>query len=1249
MTPSKALANSCFNTDSNKDNTPLDKIARLRFLTEQRRVREASNAATPRSAVRSAYFSPRNATLDQPQKTPSDLLLHFRYTNQDRDSVSLRPQSGSLFVPNNNYRRGHGTFAATPSISLRSRKGPLPRIAPSSNRSTSNKARSQTRPDDQKAIFAARTKDFGRFSNPYLISSSPEIQGSTLKESDIIEEKLPTDSSKHSSTPRVAVPVNFAKCSFSAQQTTSLIPILVLDFSMRGLFAFSHFNQMQSELFPLIYQSDKNSIVLAPTGSGKTVLFELAILRFLSLHRNENMHALLLAPTRALCSQLYANWRPRFASLNLTVGLLTSETTLIDIQRVKSCNIVIATPEKWDSLSRAKADTAIQLDLLLVDEVHTVGCERGALLEVLVLRTKKRCPQVRIIALSATISNIEQAALWIGQAGDNKNPAAKLQYGALYRPVQIERFVWGCGRKTNLFRFDSSLNKNIIDVLRAHANKKPCLVFCSTRKICVSTAQYLLKNGTDLFLIGRKSPQIQDATLAQLVEHGIAFHHAGLSLRDRGRIEDGFSTGRIQVICCTSTLAVGVNLPAYLVVIKGTTCWKDGACSEYSKTDLLQMVGRAGRPQFGHIGKAVIMTSQGDVKRYQLLLGDSEIIDSCLTASLPEFLTVEIFLQFIKTREDAFDWLRSTFLFQCFLVNPSRYPQIRRSGEPAAEQVYDYLGEQIKRLCDDGFVLLQGDELQCSLYGAIMVRHSIRYDTVLNLIRMRGPLSLGQFLVVISKSVEFESISAKALEQKCLVAIARAAHGFHNCDPHITSSDKVCLLILCDLESISTAEYEGSERIAASLECEKLAVAKHFHRILKGLVDLCKVKADTSCLLLCNSFLRSFKCKCLEDTECELAQIPHLSSETRKMLVQNGVTTLRDVKSMTDAKLSAICGTQFHVVSRYLASLPTVTVKIGHRKVKNTARITKLEITIDLGKCGTARLFNGTSLSVTVITCTTSLELIDYRQIISSALDDQGRKTFTVGIQHLSDPIAVECHAAVDAICSAPTVVKFCVPKCDEACNQRSNPYATIHNVDELSDPIESDLWAFSLTPPDIMIEPEWPQLYLMDGDSRFEPGNDFENECLVSQLQDCRSQVEGNSRKRIFEGYNPDIEYPQSCSSALTYTPTPSVAIKRYKKREQATEHDAPATSFFDPRGKNASIPYSLRTPVTPLNTIPPDICSIASTTSSKKWKVTELCESGLKIAGRMYQIGRKKFDADPRESESRRTSFLSAPSHSK
>jgi ATP-dependent DNA helicase HFM1/MER3 len=112
------------------------------------------------------------------------------------------------------------------------------------------------------------------------------------------------------------------------------------------------------------------------------------------------------------------------------------------------------------------------------------------------------------------------------------------------------------------------------------------------------------------------------------VSAGVAYHHAGLDPKDRTAIEQAYLRGEIGVICCTSTLAVGVNLPCHFAIIKGTWTFYSGATRDLSELEVLQMLGRAGRPQFDTSAIAVIMTKQDSVKKWEQLVSGEEILES---------------------------------------------------------------------------------------------------------------------------------------------------------------------------------------------------------------------------------------------------------------------------------------------------------------------------------------------------------------------------------------------------------------------------------------------------------------------------------------------------------------------------------------------------------------------------------------------------------------------------------------------
>lgn len=116
--------------------------------------------------------------------------------------------------------------------------------------------------------------------------------------------------------------------------------------------------------------------------------------------------------------------------------------------------------------------------------------------------------------------------------------------------------------------------------------------------------------------------------LIDCIKHGIAFHHAGLSFSDRQVIAQSYIDGSLGLICCTSTLSIGVNLPCHMVIVKNTVTWSEAGCNEYTDAEVVQMLGRAGRPQFDQDAVAIILTRSEKVEKYSKMVRGEEPIES---------------------------------------------------------------------------------------------------------------------------------------------------------------------------------------------------------------------------------------------------------------------------------------------------------------------------------------------------------------------------------------------------------------------------------------------------------------------------------------------------------------------------------------------------------------------------------------------------------------------------------------------
>lgn len=171
------------------------------------------------------------------------------------------------------------------------------------------------------------------------------------------------------------------------------------------------------------------------------------------------------------------------------------------------------------------------------------------------------------------------------------------------------------------------LNYKLMEVIRNYSCGKGALVFCQTQKGTEMACQQLIsdmhhrefiEDDNSLLSLIQASKRISNTSLQLMIPQGVAFHNAGLSTQDRSVVEKLFLDSHIRVLCTTSTLSLGVNLPARLVVVKSTQCYKGAGKGymEYSQIELDQMMGRAGRPPFEKEGTVVIMTERKNYNKY---------------------------------------------------------------------------------------------------------------------------------------------------------------------------------------------------------------------------------------------------------------------------------------------------------------------------------------------------------------------------------------------------------------------------------------------------------------------------------------------------------------------------------------------------------------------------------------------------------------------------------------------------------
>jgi len=649
--------------------------------------------------------------------------------------------------------------------------------------------------------------------------------------------------------------------------------IRVRDVGLEEFFSFDCFNDLQSNCFDTLWNSNQNMIISAPTGSGKTVLFEIAMARYI-LKKNEfsegpHFKIVYIAPIKALCQQKYNEWDSKFTKFNLKILELTGDTEITDFTQYLSSNIIITTPEKWDSITRRWKDNnrmVSHICLLMIDEVHLLNTEdRGATLEAVVSRMKiiskseelKDTPaaKLRIIAVSATIPNIVDLGEWL-----DVPPECIKEFGDEYRSTPIEKHVFGYNMPKNEFQFEKSLNYRLVEIIRKFSSGKPTLVFCQTQKGTIGACEQIIndirpreftKNDLQLQKLIESSHQISDKNLQRFITHGVAFHNAGMTYDDRRLVEELFINNLILVICTTSTLAMGVNLPARLVIIKSTLCYRGAGIgyTEYSPIEIEQMIGRAGRPQFDTHGVVVIMTEKGKLEKYRRQCFEKDSLESHFSEKLAEHINAEISLRSIKSLDMAISYLRSTFLHVRIKKNPIKYGITNLFTHP--EAINDYLMNTSKQVIEElhKYEMIQYNNQDGKVHplelGIDMSRFYVSFNSMKKFFENHAKQEFKDLLGVLSEAQEFEKFRSRQDERKSLSALnTRIKYPLTGAIS--TSAKKAYVLIQASIGNVPIDDWELKRQTTEIMNTswKIMQCFKRFYTIKKfgqGLVNSIKL------------------------------------------------------------------------------------------------------------------------------------------------------------------------------------------------------------------------------------------------------------------------------------------------------------------------------------------------------------------------------------------------------------------------
>jgi len=407
-------------------------------------------------------------------------------------------------------------------------------------------------------------------------------------------------------------------------------------------------------------------LVSAPTGTGKTLVADMIIEERLKAGRE----VIYTAPVKALSNQKYRDYVAAFGEEK--VGLVTGDQVIrheapLRIMTTEILRNMLLVGERLDHLAT-----------VVIDEIHFLDDpERGTVWEEVLIYLPTN---VQILGLSATLSNLDQFADWLGTVRDAEvavvhedRRAVPLRIALANRhvpPSNLRQFAshharrFGGkggkrGRNFNRRRGRKPPKKGKREKPTQHheliaglePDLLPCLYFVYSRRTCEQYARELTRR-REGYLTEEESaevlaqleafeelhPQVLHSDLAQGLLRGIAFHHAGLHVHLKGLVEGLYEQRLIHVLYCTTTFALGINMPARTVVFNDTQRYDGRGYSPLTVREFMQMAGRAGRRGIDNNGHAVVRLEFDDFRSQRpllerLLAGDPEPVRSSFNLS----------------------------------------------------------------------------------------------------------------------------------------------------------------------------------------------------------------------------------------------------------------------------------------------------------------------------------------------------------------------------------------------------------------------------------------------------------------------------------------------------------------------------------------------------------------------------------------------------------------------------------------
>ncbi|MCD6479107.1 MAG: DEAD/DEAH box helicase [Candidatus Diapherotrites archaeon] len=687
-------------------------------------------------------------------------------------------------------------------------------------------------------------------------------------------------------------------------QESQLQEIKELVLSKNG---FQSFNPMQKAVLKKNWHQ-ANLVVSAPTASGKTIIAELCALNCI-LRRKEKV--LYTCPLKALASEHYKDWKRKYAGLGIKIAISTGDFDSSS-HYLSKYDLIFTTNEKLDSLITHRASWLSNVGLLIVDEVHELASSRGATLEAVVMKMRYLLPELQIVALSATIPNASELADWLDAelVVSNYRPI-KLMEGVLFSNV-----VYFSNNKHLELQGRNYLTALVEDTL---ALNKQMLFFMSTRKNAENLAKKLastveqkllpkeklyLQKLSERLLNVLENPTEQCKLLSSLAARGVAFHHAGLLPKQRELIEDAFRESKLKVVVATPTLALGVNMPAFRVVIPSLYRYTEYGMQRIPVSEYKQMAGRSGRPKYDTYGQAIIVARSEPEK--------DELMEYYINGMPEDISSALAFIPVLRTQ--LLSAIATNFIFNFDSLerffSKSFYCMQYGSLSALIEKLHALLDD----LIDYGFVVEKQERLEATLLGKRVAELYLDPESAHRmLIHLKSRLSELASLYCLVDTFEFSpwpSISKARKEQLFSELVAREeelgmdATKEYFMDENVLEKFNAALMLEDWINERSEQAIMDDYNVQPGVLYAKLQICDWLSYAACELAKLIEMRENSAKMLKLRKRLRHG----VKEELLSLVELRGIGRVRARRLYRAGIKSITDVKRVNIKDLERILG-----------------------------------------------------------------------------------------------------------------------------------------------------------------------------------------------------------------------------------------------------------------------------------------------------------------------------------------------------